>query len=109
MQSGTVLPSYAFGERVWSLALDPIITPGTTTDQTFGSFSHRIKTHYAVNLCRSDGSVVTVTVPNTITRVGGDMARFLDLLGYLEESAADRGTGSTWVAGQRNVVPIDPN
>ena len=108
MQNGTPAPGHGFGQRVWSLALDPIVTPGTTTDQAFGSLSHRIKTHYAVNLCRSDGSVVTAVVPNTIARVGGDWARFLDLLGYIEESAADRGTGSTWIAGQRNVVPINP-
>ncbi len=51
------------------------------------------KNQYAVNLCRSDGSVVTAIVPNSIARVGGDWARFLDLLGYSEESAAGRGTG----------------
>ena len=108
MQNGTPAPGHGFGDRVWSLALDPIVTPGTTTDQVFGSLSHRTKNQYAVNLCRSDGSVVTAIVPNTIARVGGDWTRFLDLLGYIEESAAGRGTGSAWVAGQRNVVPINP-
>ena len=101
--------THGFGDRVWSLALDPIVTPGSTTGQALGSLSHRVKNQYAVNLCRSDGSVVTSIVSNNILRVGGDWPRFLDLLGYIEESGAGRGTGSTWTAGQRNIVPVNPN
>jgi prepilin-type N-terminal cleavage/methylation domain-containing protein len=106
MQTGDQVPNHGFGQRVWSLALDPIVTPGSGPQ--FGALTHVYKSQYAVNLCRSDGSVVTAYVPNTITRVGGEWTRFLDLLGYIEESAAGRGTGSTWVAGQRNHVPINP-
>jgi hypothetical protein len=86
--------------------LDPIVTPGSGPQ--WGAMTHLVKNNYAVNLCQADGSVMTVVVPRGVTRVGGDWARFLDLLGYIEELAADRGTGQTWTAGQRNIVPIDP-
>jgi prepilin-type N-terminal cleavage/methylation domain-containing protein len=106
MQSGNTVNGYQFGQRVWALALDPIVTPNT--GEQFGALTHVAKSQYAVNLCQADGSVITAYVPKTITRVGGDWSRFLDLLGYIEESAAGRGTGSSWVAGQRNYVPINP-
>jgi hypothetical protein len=106
MQDGAILNGHQFGQRVWSLALDPIVTPGSGPQ--WGAMTHLVKNNYAVNLCQADGSVMTVVVPRGVTRVGGDWARFLDLLGYIEELAADRGTGQTWTAGQRNIVPIDP-
>jgi prepilin-type N-terminal cleavage/methylation domain-containing protein len=103
---GNTIVTRGYGERVWSLALDPIIVPGSGSP--FGALTHVVKNQYAVNLCRSDGSVVTAMIPRTITRAGGDWSRFLDLLGYIEEAAADRGTGQTWTAGQHAIVPVDP-
>lgn len=111
LSSGAISNTHSFGSRVWSIVLDPIITPGTGSAgglAQWGSLGHVYRSQYAVNLARDDGSVMTVYLPNTITRTGGNWTRFLDLLGYIEETAAGRGTGRTWVPNQRAWVPINP-
>jgi prepilin-type N-terminal cleavage/methylation domain-containing protein len=95
-----------FGERVWSLALDPIVTPGS--GQQWGALTHVSKGQYAVNLCRSDGSVVTAFVPITVTRAGGEWRRFLDLLGYIEMNAAGRDIPKFIAGDAYNFAPVNP-
>jgi prepilin-type N-terminal cleavage/methylation domain-containing protein len=104
--NGTEDRNYGFGERVWSLAVDPIVTPGS--GQQWGALTHVVKNQYAVNLCRSDGSVVTAIVPKTITRAGGEWRRLLDLLGYIEQSAAGRQMDPTLVGDKYNWSPVNP-
>jgi len=106
--SGTEDPNYGFGERVWSLALDPIVTPGS--GMQWGALTHVTNNQYAVNLCRSDGSVVTAIIPKTVSRAGGEWRRFLDLLGYIEQSAAGRAPMDQFIQGDKyNWSPVNPN
>jgi prepilin-type N-terminal cleavage/methylation domain-containing protein len=98
--------AYGFGERVWSLALDPLVTPGSGLQ--WGALTHVSKGQYAVNLCRSDGSVVTAFVPITVTRAGGEWRRFLDLLGYIELNAAGRELPKFIQGDAYNWAPVNP-
>jgi prepilin-type N-terminal cleavage/methylation domain-containing protein len=95
-----------FPQRVWSLASDPLVTPGAGPQ--WGALTHVVKNQYAVNLAQVDGSVITAMIPRSITRAGGDWSRFADLLGYVEETAAGGGTGSTWAPNTYNWIAVNP-
>jgi prepilin-type N-terminal cleavage/methylation domain-containing protein len=104
--TGTNQPDYVFPQSVWALATDPIITPGSGPQ--WGQMTHVSRNNYVVNLAQSDGSVMSVVLPKSITRAGGNWGRFLDLLGYVEAVGSGSGTGSSWTANTYNWAPIDP-
>ena len=110
VNTGTLEPNYSFPNKMWALAIDPLMSP--TTGGSIGYQPHLVKGQYAVNMAMIDGSAHTAIIPKSIVRnnVAGNMSRYLEIAGYAEAVVSGLGTGSTTTFGSASdwaKVPIN--